>query len=112
MSLWPQRLNSLNSFNITLVTILTITIKHNFFFLQGKKLSGNLSNTDDGEVSDEDEAADVSNESVKPPKKDSGHKIKLSPEFSACVGFKAVGFKGVEESINSSKKIMQATLLF
>lgn len=69
--------------------------------IKGKKLSGNLSNTDDGEVSDEDEAADVSNESVKPPKKDSGHKIKLSPEFSACVGFKAVGFKGVEESINS-----------
>lgn len=63
-------------------------------------------------MSDEDEAADVSNESVKPPKKDSGHKIKLSPEFSACVGFKAVGFKGVEESINSSKKILQATLLF
>lgn len=82
------------------------------FFLQGKKLPNNLSNTDEGEVSDEDEAADVSNESVKPPKKDSGHKIKLSQEFSACVGFKAVGFKGVEESINSSKKILQATLLF
>lgn len=69
--------------------------------IKGKKLPNNLSNTDEGEVSDEDEAADVSNESVKPPKKDSGHKIKLSPEFSACVGFKAVGFKGVEESINS-----------
>ncbi|XP_061182848.1 1-phosphatidylinositol 4,5-bisphosphate phosphodiesterase eta-1-like isoform X2 [Saccostrea echinata] len=70
--------------------------------IKGKKLQYSHSSTDEGEVSDEDEAADVSNEAVKTPSKNCDHKIKLSPEFSDCVGFKAVGFKGIEESINSN----------
>ncbi|XP_078332156.1 1-phosphatidylinositol 4,5-bisphosphate phosphodiesterase delta-1-like [Crassostrea virginica] len=69
----------------------------------GKKLPRGHSSGDDGEVSDEDEAADVaSNNVVKPSNSNTDHKIKLSPEFSDCVGFKAVSFKGIEESINSN----------
>ncbi|XP_055996618.1 1-phosphatidylinositol 4,5-bisphosphate phosphodiesterase eta-2-like isoform X3 [Ostrea edulis] len=70
--------------------------------IKGKRLPRTHSSGEEGEVSDEDEAADVSNEAVQPPKKKSDHKIKLSPDFSERVGFKAVGFRGIQESLNSN----------
>lgn len=86
--------------------IIRLVLLNIIFFLQGKKFFNNFSNIDEGEVSDEDEVVDVSNEFVKFFKKDSGYKIKFSQEFLVCVGFKVVGFKGVEEFINLSKKIL------
>lgn len=108
-----ERFNSLNFFNIKYNIWFYVDfsnyqisiVKYNFF-LQGKKFFNNFSNIDEGEVSDEDEVVDVSNEFVKFFKKDSGYKIKFSQEFLVCVGFKVVGFKGVEEFINLSKKIL------
>ena len=70
----------------------------------GKRLAmiGNSipENEEDHEVSDEDEAAEVQEETSQekaPPKKKS--KVKLSPHFSAVVGMKAVSFKGIEETL-------------
>jgi hypothetical protein len=61
-------------------------------------------NEEDHEVSEEDEAAEVQEETSQekaPPKKKS--KVKLSPLFSAVVGMKAVSFKGIEETLATGK---------
>ena len=70
--------------------------------MQGKKLKPQLDSSDDlGEVSDEDEAAEVTTE--QPKEKKSHGKVKLDPSFSDCVGMKALSFKGVAETLNASK---------
>ena len=79
-----------------------------FAIFQGKRLAmvGNsiTENEEDHEVSDEDEAAEVQDETSQekaPPKKKS--KVKLSPLFSAVVGMKAVSYKGIEETLATGK---------
>ena len=60
------------------------------FFSQGKKLPPSVT---DGEVSDEDEAAEANNNHEKQKKKSN---LKLSVELSKCVGMKSVHFGGLE----------------
>lgn len=61
-------------------------------------------NEEEHEVSDEDEAAEVQEETSQEKahsKKKS--KVKLSPLFSAVVGMKAVSYKGIEETLATGK---------
>ncbi|KAK3104139.1 hypothetical protein FSP39_024731 [Pinctada imbricata] len=75
--------------------------------LKGKKLSVTVTGEDSGEVSDEDEGAEIPNSDVNKDKTvvnkpSSKVKHKLDPSFSSCVGMKAISFKGVEETLNSN----------